>query len=91
MEMSQNHLSLTDYRIANGVINLYRGTQLYHSIDFADFADFMDWSLWEATDRLTEPDEDMAYYLDKMSQYLSLQMEIENPGPYDLPPLYPII
>lgn len=81
---------ITDYRLTNSGINLYAGETLIREISQWDFIDFMGWDFLEGVDRLTEPDEDFSYYLDKMNAYLDLEMEIDNPGPYDLPPIYPI-
>ena len=81
---------ITDYRLTNSGINLYSGNVLIREISQMGFIDFMQWVFMEGIDRLTEPDEDLNYYLDRMNTYLDLEMEIENPGPYDLPPLYPI-
>lgn len=66
-----NYWGLTDYRLTNDEINLYVDDKLYRPICFFDFSDFMGWDILEATDRLTEPDEDFSYYLGRMSDYLS--------------------
>lgn len=79
IQIRQNYWGLTDYRLTNDEINLYEGDRLLRSICFFDFADFMGWDIMEATDRLTEPDEDFGYYLDRMSDYLSMNTPQNEP------------